>query len=464
MAVFVWIAFIVLVLAFLALDLGVFHRRAHVISIREALAWTAFWVAIAMVFNGFVFFLYEHHWLDFGTSMRQEFDGGEAALKFFTGYLVEKSLSVDNIFVIAMIFAYFGVPLVYQHRVLFWGILGALVLRGAMIAAGAALIAKFSWTVYLFGALLLLTAAKLLVTRHDNLEPGRNLLVRWARKMYPVSSDFDGSHFFTVVNGKRAITPLFLALIVVESSDVIFAVDSIPAIFAITHDPFIVFTSNVFAILGLRSLYFAVAGLIARFRYLKMSLVFLLAFVGVKMILAHHHPIPTVVSLAIIVGILCRGNPGVGLRLPPRHGAARVAFGRRSRASGRRRPAPGPSNRDLDRRLDRAAAGRRHARAPWPRDPGDHCGAIDPGGRVRVGAALAATRSKRLWRGPYTRRVPRAAGAMAGPGRETVDIEVSTSCYISQEIFTMQTLRLDASRLNDLIATSDGMGTGMGAG
>jgi tellurite resistance protein TerC len=306
-AVFVWIAFIVLVLAFLALDLGVFHRRAHVISIREALAWTAFWVAIAIVFNGFVFFLYEHHWLDFGTSMRQEFDGGEAALKFFTGYLVEKSLSVDNIFVIAMIFAYFGVPLVYQHRVLFWGILGALVLRGTMIAAGAALIAKFSWTVYIFGALLLLTAAKLLVTRHDNLEPGRNILVRWARKMYPVSSDFDGSHFFTVVNGKRAITPLFLALIVVESSDVIFAVDSIPAIFAITHDPFIVFTSNVFAILGLRSLYFAVAGLIARFRFLKMSLVFLLAFVGVKMILAHHHPIPTAVSLAIIVGILAVG-------------------------------------------------------------------------------------------------------------------------------------------------------------
>jgi tellurite resistance protein TerC len=308
MTFIIWVAFIAMVVAFLALDLGVFHRRPHAISIKEALAWTAFWIALALVFNGFVYMLYEHHWLDFGTSLRQELEGGEAALKFFTGYLVEKSLSVDNIFVIAMIFAYFGVPLQLQHRVLFWGILGALVLRGVMIAAGAALITKFAWTIYVFGALLLLTAGKLLVTRHDNLAPERNLLVRWVRKMYPVSRDFDGSRFFTTVDGKRAITPLFLALIVVESSDIFFAVDSIPAIFAITRDPFIVFTSNVFAILGLRSLYFAVAGMMARFRYLKMSLVFLLAFVGVKMLLAHHHPVPTLTSLAIIVGIL-----GVGM-------------------------------------------------------------------------------------------------------------------------------------------------------
>jgi tellurite resistance protein TerC len=285
----------------------VFHRRPHVISIKEALAWTAFWVALAMVFNGFVYLLYEHHWLDFGTSLRHELEGGEAALKFFTGYLVEKSLSIDNIFVIAMIFAYFGVPLQYQHRVLFWGILGALVMRGVMIAVGTALIAKFSWTTYVFGALLLLTAGKLLVTRHDNLVPERNLFVRWVRRMYPVSGEFDGSRFFSVVDGKRAITPLLLSLIVVETSDVFFAVDSIPAIFAITRDPFIVFTSNVFAILGLRSLYFAVAGMMERFRFLKMSLVFLLAFVGVKMLLAHQHPIPTVTSLAIIVGILAVG-------------------------------------------------------------------------------------------------------------------------------------------------------------
>ena len=308
MAIFVWIAFFVLVFGFLALDLGVFHRRPHAISIKEALAWTAFWIALALAFNGFVYLLYEHHWLDFGTSsLRHELEGSEAALKFFTGYLVEKSLSVDNIFVIAMIFAYFGVPLQYQHRVLFWGILGALVLRGVMIAAGTALITKFSWTTYLFGALLLLTAGRLLVTRHDNLEPGRNLLVRLVRRVYPVSNDFDGSHFFTAIDGKRAITPLFLALIVVESSDVMFAVDSIPAIFAITSDPFIVFTSNVFAILGLRSLYFAVAGMMARFRYLKMSLVFLLTYIGVKMLLTHHHPIPTAVSLAVIVGILAVG-------------------------------------------------------------------------------------------------------------------------------------------------------------
>lgn len=307
MGVIVWLAFIMMIVAFLALDLGVFHRRAHEISIREALAWTVFWIVLAILFNGFVYLLYDHHWLDFGTSLRQELSGGEAALKFFTGYLVEKSLSVDNIFVIAMIFAYFGIPLAFQHRVLFWGIFGALVLRGAMIAAGTALIARFSWTVYFFGALLLVTAAKLLVTRHDNLEPERNLLVRWARRMFPVSDGFDESRFFTRVDGKRAITPLLLALIVVESSDVIFAVDSIPAIFAITRDPFIVFTSNVFAILGMRSLYFAVAGLIARFRFLKMSLVFLLSFIGVKMILAHHHPIPTAVSLAVIVGILTVG-------------------------------------------------------------------------------------------------------------------------------------------------------------
>jgi tellurite resistance protein TerC len=307
MTIIIWIAFVGLVSGFLALDLGVFHRRPHAISIKEALAWTAFWVALALVFNGFVYLLYEHHWLDFGTSLRQELEGREAALKFFTGYLVEKSLSIDNIFVIAMIFAYFGVPLQYQHRVLFWGILGALVLRGVMIVAGTALIAKFGWMTYIFGGLLLLTAGKLLVTRHDNLVPERNLLVRWVRKLYPVSNDFEGSRFFTVVDGKRAITPLFLALLVVESSDVVFAVDSIPAIFAITRDSFIVFTSNVFAILGLRSLYFAVAGMMNRFRFLKMSLVFLLAFVGVKMLLTHHHPIPTVISLAIIVGILTVG-------------------------------------------------------------------------------------------------------------------------------------------------------------
>jgi tellurite resistance protein TerC len=307
MAFFVWVGFVLLVLGLLALDLGVFHRKTKAVSIKEALAWTGFWIALALAFNVFVYFLYEHHWFEFGSTLRHELDGGQAAIRFLTGYVVEKSLSVDNIFVIAMIFAYFKVPLAYQHRVLYWGILGALVMRGIMIAAGAALIAAFSWTIYLFGAILLLTAARLLVVRHDNLEPERNPMVRLVRKAFPVSDDFHGSRFFTSAGGKRAITPLFLALIVVETSDVLFAVDSIPAIFAITTDPFLVFTSNVFAILGLRSLYFAVAGMVERFRYLKMSLVFLLAFIGVKMLLSHRHPIPTAVSLAVIAGILAVG-------------------------------------------------------------------------------------------------------------------------------------------------------------
>jgi tellurite resistance protein TerC len=307
MASLIWIGFLLMVLGLLALDLGVFHREARPVSIKEAFAWTVFWIALALAFNVFVFFLYEHHWFEFGSGLRHELDGGQAALRFLTGYLVEKSLSVDNIFVIAMIFAYFKVPLPNQHRVLYWGILGALVMRGIMIAVGAALIATFSWTVYLFGAILLVTAARLLVVRHDNLEPGRNPVVRLVRRAFPVTDDFHGNRFFTSIDGRRAVTPLFLALIVIETSDVLFAVDSIPAIFAITTDPFLVFTSNVFAILGLRSLYFAIAGMVERFRYLKMSLVFLLAFIGVKMMLSHHHPIPTVVSLVVILGILAVG-------------------------------------------------------------------------------------------------------------------------------------------------------------
>jgi tellurite resistance protein TerC len=308
MAILVWIGFTAFILGLLALDLGVFHRRDHVISIKEALAWSFLWIALALAFNVFVYCLYEHQWLGFGGHAQAELGGAEAALKFFTGYLIEKSLSVDNIFVIAMIFAYFGVPLRLQHRVLYWGILGALVLRGVMIAAGAALIASFSWIIYVFGALLLVTAVKLLVTRHDNLQPERNPVVRLLRRLYPVTDEFEGHRFFVRRDGRRAATPLLVALLVVETSDLLFAVDSIPAIFAITTDPFIVYTSNVFAILGLRSLYFALAGIIERFRYLKMSLVFLLAYIGVKMLLSHHFPIPTTVSLAIIAGIL-----GVGV-------------------------------------------------------------------------------------------------------------------------------------------------------
>jgi tellurite resistance protein TerC len=307
MVIWLWLGFIGCVLGLLALDLGFFHRKAHAVRTREALLWTAFWVVLALVFNAAVYYMYEHHWLGIGLAIGHELTGRQAALQFFTGYIIEKSLSLDNIFVIALIFAYFNVPAVYQHRVLFWGILGALIMRGLMIAAGAALIHRFDWIVYVFGAFLLATAVKMLIVRHENLEPDRNPAVRLARFFYPVSAHFEGQRFFTRPGGRRAITPLFLVLLVVESSDVLFAVDSIPAIFAITRDPFLVFTSNVFAILGLRSLYFALAGIMERFRYLRISLVFVLAFVGVKMLLAHHRPIPTWVSLSIICGILLVG-------------------------------------------------------------------------------------------------------------------------------------------------------------
>lgn len=304
----VWLGFIAFVIAMVALDLGVFHRKAHVVRVPEALAWTAVWIALALAFNVLIFFLYQENWGGWSTVLSHQLSGRQAALQFFTGYIVEKSLSIDNIFVIAMIFAYFRVPLVQQHRLLIWGVLGAVVLRGIMIATGAVLIARFDWIVYVFGVLLLASAAKMLVTRHDNLDPNKNVVVRLIRRFYPVTSEYQGSRFFTEQGGRRAATPLFLALILVETSDVMFAIDSIPAIFAITKDPFLVFTSNVFAILGLRSLYFALAGMMDRFRYLKTSLVFVLAYVGVKMLLAHHHPIPNPVSLGIIGGML-----GVGV-------------------------------------------------------------------------------------------------------------------------------------------------------
>ena len=307
MNLWVWIGFLAFVLVMVALDLSVFHRKARVMSIPEALTWTAGWVVLSLAFNVFIYFLYENNWGGGASVATEHLTGQQAAIQFFVGYLLEKSLSVDNIFVIAMIFAFFRVPLAEQHRVLFWGILGAVVLRAAMIAIGATLIELFDWIVYVFGGLLILSAVKMLVIRHDNIDPNRNVVVRLTRRLYPVSNDFDGSRFFTVVDGRSAVTPLFLSLILVETSDVMFAVDSIPAIFSVTRDPFLVFTSNVFAILGLRSLYFALAGLMEKFRYLRMSLVFLLAYVGVKMMLSHHHPIPNLVSLAIIVGILAVG-------------------------------------------------------------------------------------------------------------------------------------------------------------
>jgi len=308
MILWLWGGFVAFILLMLALDLGVFHRKAHAVSTSEALVWTGIWIALAMAFNVGLYFVYEHQWLGVGTTgVGPCLTGEQASLQFFTGYLIEKSLSLDNIFVIALIFSYFHVPQIYQHRVLFWGVLGAIVLRAAMIAAGALLIARFSWIIYIFGGLLLATAVKMLVVRHDNLQPERNPLIRLARRALPITETYEGQRFFAVVGGKRAATPLLLVLLFVESSDVLFAIDSVPAIFAVTRDPFLVFTSNIFAILGLRSLYFALAAMMAKFRYLKLSLVFLLAFVGIKMILAHHSPIPTFVSLAVIVGILAVG-------------------------------------------------------------------------------------------------------------------------------------------------------------
>lgn len=299
--------FILLILVLLALDLGVFHRNDEVMSARSALLWTGVWIFIALIFNALVFYFYDHHWLGIGTTTGLPTTGKEAALAFFTAYLVEKSLSVDNIFVIAMVFAYFKVPASYQHRVLFWGILGALIMRGAMIWAGIVALSQFSWLTYVLGGLLIVTAIRMMGVQQDSLEPEKNLLMRVVSKWLPLTKQFHGHDFFVKVDKKWAATPLFLALVLIESTDLLFAVDSIPAVLAITLDPFIVFTSNVFAILGMRSLYFALASMMDRFRYLKSSLIFILGFVGIKMILAHHIAIDALASLLVIVTLLTIG-------------------------------------------------------------------------------------------------------------------------------------------------------------
>lgn len=307
MTFYLWLGFLLLVLMLLALDLGVFHKKDEAMSTKSALLWTLFWIGLSLLFNVFIYFSYQHHWLGIGLHAGADVGGHDAAIKYFTGYIIEKSLSLDNIFVMAMIFAYFRVPDIYQHRVLFWGILGALLMRGMMIGAGAALIQRFDWMIYVFGGLLIVTALKMLFSKDEEVHPDDNPLVKLARKLYPVTGTYKGHKFFTKENGKRAITPLFLVLLVIESTDVIFAVDSIPAIFAITTDPYIVFTSNVFAILGLRSLYFALAAMINKFRYLKVSIVIVLIYVGIKMLISELYHIPTLVSLAIIILILSAG-------------------------------------------------------------------------------------------------------------------------------------------------------------
>ena len=292
----VWIAFVSLILFLLALDLGIFHRTAHVVSVREALGWSAAWFVLALAFSGFIYGAYEYKWLGLGLAAdladrSHHFpdgvinDGQSALIKYLTGYVVEESLSVDNMFVIAMVFRAFAIPSVYQHRVLFWGILGALVMRGAMIAVGARLVSEFSWILYLFGAFLVVTAVKMLFVEEDVRDAKDTFVVRWIRRVVPVTDRLHGEHFVVRQPGLM-LTPLALALVMVEATDLLFAVDSIPAIFAITTDPFLVFSSNVFAILGLRSLYFVLAGAIETFHYLKVSLALVLGLVGGKM-LAH---------------------------------------------------------------------------------------------------------------------------------------------------------------------------------
>ncbi len=283
-----WVGFVLFVLAMLALDLGVFHRRPHELAIKEALVWSGVWIALAMLFN-----LGVYYWR-----------GPEEALEFLTGYLIEKSLSVDNIFVFLLIFTYFRVPARYQHRVLFWGILGALVMRAILIALGLSLIQRFHWVIYVFGAFLILTGVKMAMQKDKEIHPERNPALRLFRRFAPVTNDYRGGRFFVKEGGRYFATPLLIALLAVETTDLIFAVDSIPAILAITLDPFIIYSSNVFAILGLRALYFALAGVMKLWRRLHYGLSAILIFVGAKMSLADFYKIPAGVALGIVAAIL----------------------------------------------------------------------------------------------------------------------------------------------------------------
>jgi TerC family integral membrane protein len=283
-----WIAFNVFVLGMLAIDLGIFHRKAHTVSIKEASIWSAVWILLALVFNLGIYFVW----------------GQDKALEFLTGYVIEKSLSVDNLFVFLMIFQYFATPAIYQHRILFWGIVGALVMRAIFIATGAALLENFHWMIYVFGAFLIITGIKMLLQGDHKLDPQKNPVVRLFQRWIPLTNEYQGQRFFVRKEGKINATLLMLVLVVVETTDVIFAVDSIPAIFAITRDPFIVYTSNVFAILGLRALYFMLAGVMEMFVYLKVGLSFVLCFVGAKMLIVDLYKIPIGISLGVVGGIL----------------------------------------------------------------------------------------------------------------------------------------------------------------
>lgn len=286
--IYIWIGFNLFVVLMLALDLGVFHRTSHEVKMKEALSWSGVWIGLALIFNLVIYF----------------WKGSEAGLQFLTGYLIEKSLSVDNIFVFVLLFSYFSVPAKYQHKVLFWGILGALVMRAIFIFAGTALIDRFHWIIYIFGAFLIFTGFRMAMNHGTKIDPGKNLMVKAFKKLFPVTNDYHGNRFWIREAGKWTATPLFIVLILIEFTDLIFAVDSIPAILAITNDPFIVYTSNVFAILGLRALYFALAGLMHLFTYLHYGLAAILVFVGGKMLLTDIYKIPIGISLGIILLIL----------------------------------------------------------------------------------------------------------------------------------------------------------------
>ena len=283
-----WVGFLALVGGMLALDLGVFHRDAHEVHRREALTWSVVWIGLSLVFNAGVFY----------------FMGRQAGIEWFTGYLVEKSLAVDNVFVFLLIFSAFAVPPAYQHRVLFWGIVGALIMRAILIAFAGVLLGTFHWVIYVFGAFLILTGIRFLRGGHEVPSLDDNRLVRLAKRFYPVTEGYEGQKFWVKRNGVRYLTPLFLVLLLVETTDLVFAVDSIPAVYAVTDDPFIVFTSNVMAILGLRALYFVLAGYLAGLKYLKPGLAGVLVWVGAKMLLIDVYKIPALVSLAVIIAIL----------------------------------------------------------------------------------------------------------------------------------------------------------------
>ena len=283
-----WGGFIIFILGLLILDLKVLQKDDHEIKVREALGWTGFWIVLALMFNAGVYY----------------FEGTQKALEFLTAYLIEKSLSVDNIFVFLMVFSYFGIPPKYQHRVLFWGIIGALIMRAAFILVGVALLERIHWIIYVFGAFLIFIGIKMALEKEKEIHPEKNPVLKYFRKIMPVTKEFVGHDFFTKKGTRWAATPLFVVLLVIESTDVVFAVDSIPAVLAISHDPFIVYTSNVFAILGLRALYFAIAGVMRLFHYLNYGLAFILVFVGIKMILADFYKLPVSVALGVIAGVL----------------------------------------------------------------------------------------------------------------------------------------------------------------